>query len=581
MLVFLYLLLFGPALISAQTFDEYGFDEYGLDALGYDQNGKCASEFYPQVKANVNYTGSYCTDYKFIDSIDKGYASGATPPSSIYSTANGNSGGNETQKVQWCANYCGSAATFDYAYKGYCKSNSDGGGFKTRDECRTQCKSGVGFSWRDYDRSNGDGICECCPTSAEKGYSTYESYKTIYQNDGGVGETAVWKTYYTFIFNQNVATGFVMSSNGYCYCSIMDRALIDGCPPTTSSDYNHYTLSCEHGYNDKGYNRSGIFESTGTRFDTAGYDKDGYNSSGYNSSGYNSSGYNSEGYDSEGYDIDGYGKDGFNVHGLNATYYNRDGVYAPIQQSIPWYISDGDDCTVEGERIYDEDICEEALDALYPNIATSKSSPSSYKADGVSGCSLQTRGYDTNGNRLDDRYWWITPEKNPNTNSQQYGFIYGTDETFPCYGNYKEITVDGKIAYAIGRNICICKNRRCPANTYQDEEVQQNCKACPPGRYSNKGSGNCPFTSGGTSSAYEAGMASKENEKSAAIAQRIDELKPELEDGWTQQNVSQAIAEGKSAGLQTDMTNECDRMRDEFKNRWSEEECTSSDLSEL
>ena len=68
MLVFLYLLLFGPALISAQTFDEYGFDEYGLDALGYDQNGKCASEFYPQVKANVNYTGSYCTDYKFIDS---------------------------------------------------------------------------------------------------------------------------------------------------------------------------------------------------------------------------------------------------------------------------------------------------------------------------------------------------------------------------------------------------------------------------------------------------------------------------------------------------------------------------------
>ena len=76
-------------------------------------------------------------------------------------------------------------------------------------------------------------------------------------------------------------------------------------------------------------------------------------------------------------------------------------------------------------------------------------------------------------------------------------------------------------------------------------------------------------------------MASKENEKNAAIAQGYDELKPEFEDGWTQQNVSQAIADGKSAGMQADMTNECERMRDEFKNRWSEAECTSSDLSEL
>jgi hypothetical protein len=95
----------------------------------------------------------------------------------------------------------------------------------------------------------------------------------------------------------------------------------------------------KNGYNKEGYDKNGIFESTGTSYardgynvdgvdkegyDRAGYNREGYDRDGYDIAGYDKSGYNKDGYDREGYDIAGYDKYGYK-DGYNKFGFNKDG----------------------------------------------------------------------------------------------------------------------------------------------------------------------------------------------------------------------------------------------------------------
>lgn len=560
--VFVYMLLSAPILIYAQTYDEYGFDA----------DGTCASEYNPTLNFTLlSASSDVCTgDVQACTIADK-----CTPNDCFKNCTK-----LYFEELQRIGDFCKGPTLTHISYSDRpCLEEDEGPLDKS---CQRYCteRSINNKAFRCKLWSSGSQECECYDdVFTSCGVSTY------FSDPRG-----------SYIYADIKPVGFYFKEDGGCFCA-KSR---DDCGGGSYKKYGNvctYTGFNDAGYNFRGFDSNSIHKDTQTIYDNEGYDVNGFNADGRDKDGYDVNGFNTYGRDIEGYDVngfnvggrdrDGYDRNGYDINGRNATFYNKDGVYMPLQKPIPWYVSDGDDCNVEGERIHLKGICEEGIQDLglpYTsgyNLKYLGYPPSLNFYEGVVGCSMRVEGYDSNGMFTHPYRWWITPKTNPSPGSETKSFIYETYETYPCHGKSKKIMVNDKIVYAIGRNKCICKNRQCPPNTYQDETGQQNCKACPPGRYSNAGSGNCPFTSSENSAAYEAGIVSKADEKAGALQDKYNELIPRFDDGWTQQNLSQATLDGYSDGIQSDVTKHCERMRDEFKSRWNKQSCTKSDLSEM